>query len=251
VCDAGRFRNMKVFYDLHIHSTLSPCGDDDMTVNNIAGMASLNGLDIIALTDHNTAKNCPAFLEACKKNGVFGITGMELTTAEEIHVVCLFPTLEDTMAFDEEVYSAIPNIKNRPDVFGNQFILDGEDNVIGTEEKLLLTATSYMLDDAVELVKKYNGVCYPAHIDRESNGIVSILGAFPESPYFGCYELNDGNNREEYESRFPFLKEKPRLVSSDAHYLWNINERVNSLELPETDRSPRTELLEFIRSVSK
>jgi len=100
-------------------------------------------------------------------------------------------------------------------------------------------------------VKKYNGVCYPAHIDRESNGIVSILGAFPESPYFGCYELNDGNNREEYESRFPFLKEKPRLVSSDAHYLWNINERVNSLELPETDRSPRTELLEFIRSVSK
>ena len=242
---------MKMFYDLHIHSTLSPCGDDEMTVNNIAGMAFLNGLDIIALTDHNTAKNCPAFIKACLRTGIFGVPGMELTTAEEIHIVCLFSSLDDVMAFDEEVYSSIPNIKNRPDVFGNQYILDSEDNVIGKEEKLLLTATSLMLDEAVELVKKYNGVCYPAHIDRESNGIVSILGSFPESPFFGCYELNDGNNREVYENRFELLKHKPRIISSDAHYLWDINEKLNSIELPETIRSPRTELIEFFRSASK
>ncbi len=242
---------MKMFYDLHIHSTLSPCGDDEMTVNNIAGMAFLNGLDIIALTDHNTAKNCPAFIKACLRTGIFGVPGMELTTAEEIHIVCLFSSLDDVMAFDEEVYSSIPNIKNRPDVFGNQYILDSEDNVIGKEEKLLLTATSLMLDEAVELVKKYNGVCYPAHIDRESNGIVSILGSFPESPFFGCYELNDGNNREVYENRFELLKHKPRIISSDAHYLWDINEKLNSIELPETSRSPRTELIEFFRSASK
>lgn len=239
---------MKLFYDLHIHSCLSPCGDDDMTVNNIAGMASLNGLDIIALTDHNTAKNCPAFIKACQKNGIFGISGMELTTAEEIHLVCLFNSLEQTLAFDEEVYPNIPNIKNRPDLFGKQQILDEDDNVIGEEEKLLLSATSLMLDDAVKLVEKYNGVCYPAHIDRESNGIVSILGTFPQDPFFGCYELNDGNNREEYEKRFEHLVGKRRLVSSDAHYLWHINERVNSIELPETDRSPRSELIEYIRS---
>lgn len=81
---------MKFYYDLHIHSILSPCGDDDNTPNNIAGMASLCGLNIIALTDHNSAKNCPAFFEAARKYGIIPVAGMELTTSEDIHVVCLF-----------------------------------------------------------------------------------------------------------------------------------------------------------------
>ena len=84
----------KLFYDLHLHSCLSPCGDNDMTPNNMAGMASLKGLQIAALTDHNSSKNCPAFLAACEKNGIVGIAGMELTTSEEIHLVCLFEYLD-------------------------------------------------------------------------------------------------------------------------------------------------------------
>ena len=91
--------------DLHIHSCLSPCGDDDMTPGNIAGMAVLNGLQIVALTDHNTAKNCPAFFHAAKGYGLIPIAGMELTTAEDIHVVCLFRTLEDALDFDSFVES--------------------------------------------------------------------------------------------------------------------------------------------------
>lgn len=91
---------MEVAYDLHVHSCLSPCGDDDMTPANIAGMAALKGLSVVALTDHNSAKNCPAFFKACEEVGVLPIPGMELTTAEDIHVVALFKTLEEAMAFD-------------------------------------------------------------------------------------------------------------------------------------------------------
>ena len=121
----------KYYYDLHIHSCLSPCGDNDSTPNNIAGMASLCGLNIVALTDHNTCKNCPAFFAAAKKYGIIPIAGMELTTAEDIHVVCLFEELSDAMRFDEFVESRRLLIKNRKDIFGNQLILDGDDEVVG------------------------------------------------------------------------------------------------------------------------
>ena len=94
---------MSITYDFHIHSCLSPCVDDGMTPNNIAGMSMLNGIRVAALTDHNTCKNCPAFFEACKRVGVVPIAGMELTTVEEIHIVCLFPSLDVAMQFDEFV----------------------------------------------------------------------------------------------------------------------------------------------------
>ena len=104
-------------YDLHIHSCLSPCGDDDMTPANIAGMAALKGLDAVALTDHNSCKNCPAFLAAAKEYGIIGIPGMELTTSEEVHAVCLFPELYQAMEFDRFVYSRLIKVKNRPEIF--------------------------------------------------------------------------------------------------------------------------------------
>ena len=71
-----------------------------MTPNNIAGMAAIKGLNVLALTDHNTAKNCPAFFEACKRQGIIPIAGMELSTEEDIHLVCLFEELDDAMRFD-------------------------------------------------------------------------------------------------------------------------------------------------------
>ena len=99
-----------------MHSCLSPCGDDDMTPNNIAGMGVLNGLNIMALTDHNTSKNCPAFFKAAKKNGIIPIAGMELTTAEDIHIVCLFPELEAAMEFDNTVDLHRIKYPNRTDI---------------------------------------------------------------------------------------------------------------------------------------
>lgn len=221
----------RYYYDLHVHSCLSPCADDDMTVCNIAGMAALNGLQIVALTDHNTCGNCPAFYRAAKKNGIIPVAGMELTTSEEIHVVCLFPELDSAMAFDAEVRMHRMRIANRPDIFGEQLYLDENDMVTGKEEFLLPPATALSLEDGYALVQKNGGVCWPAHVDRTSNGILAILGDLPETPPFACVEYANGANREIAEARYPALKGKRVLCDSDAHHLWDIAEAEHYFEL--------------------
>ena len=172
----------KLFYDLHLHSCLSPCGDNDMTPNNMAGMASLKGLQIAALTDHNSSKNCPAFLESCEKNGIVGIAGMELTSSEEIDLVCLFEYLDAALGFSAEVEKHRFPIKNKPHIFGEQLILDENDEKIGEEEFLLINATALDLETAVSLARSYGAFVMPAHIDKQANGIIGILGTFPETP---------------------------------------------------------------------
>ena len=109
------------YYDLHVHSCLSPCADDDMTVHNIAGMAALKGLQIVALTDHNTCGNCRSFYAACKRQGIIPIAGMELTTAEEIHLICLFEELESAEAFEKEFKAYRLRVRNRVEIFGHQY----------------------------------------------------------------------------------------------------------------------------------
>ena len=169
-------------YDFHIHSCLSPCADNDMTPGNIAGMASLAGLRIVALTDHNTCRNCPGFMQAAERFGLIAVAGMELTTAEDIHMVCLFERLEEALAFDRAVDAQRIRFRNRPDIFGEQLVMDGNDCVTDSEPDLLPNATALSLDDAARLCAETGGVCWPAHIDREANGILAVLGSFPESP---------------------------------------------------------------------
>ena len=217
---------MRFYYDLHLHSCLSPCGDDDNTPNNILGMASLCELDIVALTDHNTAKNCPAFFSAAKNYGVIPIAGMELTTSEDIHAVCLFEHLSDAMRFDERVAASRVLIKNKTSIFGNQLILDDADNVIGQDEYLLSNATNISIEDLPELVNQYNGICYPAHIDRMSNGIIAILGTLPPTPRFNCVEFHSSGNIEEYRAKYN-IEDKTVIISSDAHYLTDMRDREN------------------------
>lgn len=217
-------------YDFHIHSCLSPCADDDMTPANIAGMAVIGGLQIVALTDHNTCKNCPAFFRAAKQHGIVPVAGMELTTAEEIHMVCLFPTLEEAMAFDALVEKRRMPVKNKKEIFGNQLIMDSEDNVIGEDENLLILATDITLAEGWKLVKSMGGAAFPAHIDREANGIIAVLGTFPDEPPFRYVEFNDSANVDEYVKKYS-LEDKGVLCSSDAHNLWSINEAVNFIEI--------------------
>lgn len=212
--------------DLHIHSCLSPCGDDDMTPGNIAGMAVLNGLQIAALTDHNTAKNCPAFFKAAKSYGLIPIAGMELTTAEDIHAVCLFRDLESAMDFDRFVETRRIPIKNKPAIFGNQLLIGDNDEIVGEEEILLINAVSLSLDEAHSEVTSRGGVCYPAHIDRSANGIIAMLGDFPPEPEFTSFELNDAASLERCRQRHPILLERSltHIAASDAHYLTDIAE---------------------------
>lgn len=216
--------------DLHIHSCLSPCGDDEMTPMNIAGMGHLSGLEIMALTDHNSSLNCPAFFRAAQEYGIVPVPGMELTTAEEIHVVCLFETLEDAMAFSEEVGRRRVLIKNKTAVFGNQIIMDENDQACGQEEFFLTNATEISIDEAPDLAARFNGICFPAHIDRDSYSIISVLGVMPGKPYFAAAEIYNPEKTGELKEKFPVLNEKIIVTSSDAHYLWNIGDRNSSIE---------------------
>lgn len=127
--------------DLHIHSCLSPCGDEEMTPYNLVNMAKVMGLDILALTDHNSSLNCPAAARAAEEAGIAFVPGMELTTSEEVHVVCLFPDVDSALAFSGYVAERLPKIKNRLDIFGEQLIMDDRDGILGREENLLSTAS--------------------------------------------------------------------------------------------------------------
>jgi len=222
---------MKVYYDLHIHSCLSPCGDDDATPAVIAGIAKLNGLDMAALTDHNTCKNCPAFFTACEFYGVTPVAGMELTTAEDVHIVCLFPTLEKAMEFDGIVEGRSAPIKNKPVIFGNQNVMNEDDEVIGSVENLLIAATSISIDEAVKIVSDLGGVAYPAHIDRDSNGIIAVLGDIPKESGFTCAEMRDVALFDEYKEKYPILNNLKIVSSSDAHGIGDVSGKVNFIEI--------------------
>ena len=193
-----------------------------MTPSSIAGMAMLNGVRVAALTDHNTCKNCPAFFEACSNYGVVALAGMELTTAEEIHVVCLFETLDDAMDFDKFVEAHRMCVKNRPDIFGEQLIMNADDEIIGTDDNLLILATDLDLTTAVDIVRQRGGVAIPAHIDKQSNGMLGILGAFPEDIEFPIVEFHDIGKLEEYKKTFPCLESMKVITNSDAHCLENM-----------------------------
>ena len=220
-----------MFYDLHMHSCLSPCAEDEMTPNNICNMALIKGLELIAVTDHNSVKNCAAASAAAAEAGLGFIPGIEVTTSEEIHLICLFPDLEKAMAFDAVVKPRILPIKNRPDIFGNQIYMDENDEESGREETLLISATDLDVSGAIALVREHGGVCYPAHVDRPSNGIIAVLGDIPAEYGFGCVEYNDGANEADYRARYPVCAGARTVISSDAHRLWQINEAENSLEI--------------------
>lgn len=234
-----------LYYDFHIHSCLSPCGNDDMTPYNIAGMAAVKGLDVIAVTDHNTCRNCPAVLAAAEEYGILALCGMELTTSEEVHAVCLFAELSQALAFDAYVYPRILDVKNREDIFGRQEIYGLDDRVSGIEERLLISATSISFEGLWELVRSFGGVMLPAHIDKTSNSLISNLGFVPEDSQFAAAELHDMGNLHRLKRQNPYLEGCRILVDSDAHYLEDIREPEFTIEVPE--RSARA-VLEVLSS---
>lgn len=221
---------VRLAYDLHIHSCLSPCGNDDMTPYNIVAMAALKGLDVIAVTDHNSCKNCPAVLSAAKEYGILAISGMEITTSEEVHAVCLFASLENAMKFDAYVYEHLMPVKNRVDIFGKQEIYDCSDNICGQVENLLINSTDISFDALCELAGAYGGIMFPAHIDKNSNSLISNLGFVPENSAFAAAELANSSGLPELTKRNPYLKQCRILYNSDAHYLEHINEAQHMVE---------------------
>ena len=221
----------KVFYDFHLHSCLSPCGDNDMTPANIAGMAFVNGLSAIALTDHNTVLNCTALKNAAEQYGVTVLYGMELTTDEEVHTVCLFPDEKSAMEWNEYVYSKLQKIKNNPKIFGNQFIMNETDKILGEEEFLLINATNISFEDVFAHVYDLGGIAYPAHVDKNANSLISNLGFVPPDSTFKLAEVHNLEVIDTLKTTHPYFENCTILSSSDAHYLEDVNEAKNFLEL--------------------
>ena len=222
---------MKYYYDLHMHSCLSPCGDMDMTPNNIVGMSKLLGLNIIALTDHNSVLNCEAVIKLAKENDILAIAGMELTTMEEIHVVCLFPTFEKALLFNDYVKEHQMQIKNRADIYGRQVVLNENDEEIAQVENLLILATDISVMNVRELVESYGGICYPAHINRDSMSILSVLGEIPIECGFKTVEVSSSGDIDMLKAMHPILNDMLIVRDSDAHYLENMKDAQNYFEL--------------------
>ena len=226
----------KYYYDLHLHSCLSPCGDMDMTPNNLINMAKLLGLDVIALTDHNTSHNCEAAMKVGDEIGLLVIPGMELTTSEDIHAVCLFPTLEKALAFSDYVDQNRIHIKNKAEIYGRQVIMNENDEEIGEIEDLLLPGSFIGMYEAYSKAKAFGGICYPAHIDRDSLSILSVLGEIDPYCGFKTAELADISKLPELKKQHPILNELNIITCSDAHYLENMKDAANTIELPELTR---------------
>lgn len=223
---------MGVFCDLHMHSCLSPCAEDDMTPWNMVGMAKIKGLDVIAITDHNACLNAEDAMAAGREYGVAVIPGMEITTREEVHMLGYFYRLEDALAAGEEVYAHLADVANNPLLFGNQIIMRDGDNPSGTLDKLLINATDLSVDEVCALIRRYRGVPVPAHINRGSNGMIGALGLMPFLPEYPVVEVYRGVDCPAYATKGRFL-----LHSSDAHRLEDIQEQVFELDAEPTVES--------------
>ena len=234
---------MELFYDLHIHSCLSPCGDELMTPANIAGMAYIKGLQLIALTDHNTCRNCAPFLKHAAEYGLTALPGMELETSEEIHVLCLFSNLDDALSWDGFVHEHLLKVPNRPDIFGEQVMCTDDDSPCGIEENLLLISTDISFSDVYKLLKPYHGVMIPAHIERPANSMLAALGTVPPDSRFRCFEIKDPKKLHEVRRDNPYLNDCRVIIDSDAHYLENIHEPEYKLVVEENSPECVLEML--------
>ena len=218
---------MKLYYDFHIHSALSPCGDNDMTPNNLINMSIIKGLDAVALTDHNACENVRAAAAVAGDKIIF-IPGMEVETSEEVHIVTLFPTADAAEEMQRILVDSSPYIPNRPEIFGNQYLMDENDEICGEIDRMLVTASGLDIYTVVAAAKDLGGIAYPAHIDRESYSVLSNLGFIPPDLDISAVEITEKSRAAlegEYSNRYNII------TSSDAHYLWDISERNHYIEV--------------------
>ena len=212
-------------YDIHIHSAVSPCADNDMTPVTIVGSAMLSGLDFVAIADHNSIAHVPVALKAGKAYGIKVVPAIELQTREDIHIVCLFEKYDDLVGFVDRIpFSQRPN---QEEFFGEQLIFDEDDEVIGKEDRMLLDSADISCDDVPALIREFNGVAIPAHIDREGNSMLSILGTIVDG--FPVVEFSTRASQEMIEE---WSKTHGIVIDSDAHTLASISTR-GQIELEE------------------
>lgn len=217
--------------DLHLHTGLSPCADDDASPLAVVGRARQRGLEVIAVTDHNSCENAAAAVAAGERLGVTVWPGMELQTREEVHLVCIFAGLKAALDFQGFVYDRLPKLPNRPEKLGRQVIYDEAGRPAGECQKLLLASCEVGLEEAFRRVTAAGGLCYPAHVDRRAFGLIGVLGPFPPEAPFPAYEVSRGTPVDRVRRDCPWIPPGAIVVSSDAHRLEEIESGRTLLEM--------------------
>ena len=232
---------MPLLADLHNHSCLSPCGSLDLSPRRLVEIAASRGIKILALTDHNSSLNCPAFSKICHQHGIIPVFGMEATTNEEIHVLCLFTDLTASLAFDDYAYSILIPFPNDPEKTGDQVYVDEEDNIEGEVEFYLTNPLQISIDDIGLKAAEYNGIVIPAHVDRSAFSMTSQLGVVVKGPWTAleCVRIPPViRSGESLASPLDTLG-YPLITSSDAHYPEHVGRRPFLLDVEPEELQPR------------
>ncbi len=219
--------------DLHIHSCLSPCGEEEMRPRAIVSQALAMGLDMIAICDHNSAENIPAFLRAGSEKGLTVLPGIEVTSKEEIHLLALFDRQEDCMALQDLIYQNLPG-ENVEEVFGCQMMVNEKDEAIGINRKMLIGATLLPLEKIVSMVSSRRGVTIASHIDRQAFSLLGQLGFIPEGLSLDGLEISSRTSKEEAQKRFHSYQHFSLVRFSDAHHLEDIGKNITHFLLKES-----------------
>jgi len=221
--------------DLHNHSCLSPCGSLELSPRRLLEVGAARGLKVMALTDHNSSLNCPAFAKLSPRYGIIPIFGMEATTSEEIHVLCLFTSLEASMAFNEYAYSILTPFLNNPEKTGDQVYVDEDDNIEGEVEYYLVNPLDLSIDNIGAKVGEYGGIVIPAHVDRPAFSMTSQLGVIIDGPWTAleCVRIPPSLNAAPLDT-LGF----PMTTSSDAHYSEHVGRRPFELDVSAEELLP-------------
>jgi len=211
--------------DLHLHTVLSACAEMEMLPEFILERAQELGLNLIAVTDHNSAENVAAMLKAAQGTGIAVLPGMEVQTREEVHLLCLFDTLEQVLDWQQVVYAHLPPLKNKENVFGTQVVLDVDGEPVGTNDRLLATSVSLSVDQVVQRVRDLKGLCIPSHVDRPAYSLIANLGFIPPDLGVVGVEISHLVGPKEARARFPQLEQYSLVASGDAHRLKEIARR--------------------------
>lgn len=208
--------------DLHIHTVLSACADLSMGPRDIVKTASANGLDIIAVTDHNSAANVSAVYHAAMNSGLTVIPGMEVSSQEEIHLICLFADIQNAMTFSEYVRGHLQEGRYDSSLLGPQIICDQDENIIAEDESFLALPIKKSYPQIAAEVMKVGGIIYPAHIERRANGILRILGFLPRNLPYDVVEVSKHVEPADAEERYSHNHSLTVITASDAHDLSQI-----------------------------
>ena len=186
-----------------------------MSPSEIVARAVAAGIDGIALTDHQSARNTPAIAECARRAGLKCLFGMEVQTAEEVHTVALFDTVEQALALTNWVYEAMPKRVNDPETFGDQPVVTWDDDIVEMEWRILAMGCRRTIPETAAKVHELDGLYIAAHIDRPNFSVLGSLGAIPDNS-FDAVELSRTADESLW---FPKAAGYAVIRSSDAHNL--------------------------------